>query len=198
MATEQKVQPTTKVEETLVEKLARIELENEKLRNQEEDLEFRLDSYIEVMSLYPGKLNLSTEPSGKGKRFSFNDFGEVKRILYNDLASVMENYRSFMEKGYFYILNERIIRKHGLNDMYANILSKSMIEKILNCDSKLAVKLYQSATPAQRENIDSMLVQEMKVNELDLNIISQISKISGTDLSKLAEEAKALDAIPVT
>lgn len=187
-------------QETLVEKLTRLERENEVLKNktQGDDIEIRIDSYIEVMSLYPGKLTLSTEPNGKGHTFAFSEFGQIKRIMYNELALIMENYRSFMQNGFFYILDDRIVRKHGLNDMYSIILNKSLIEKIIACDSKYAVKLYETASPSQRDIIDGMLIQELKNGSPDLNVISQISKIANKDLQKIAEEAKTLDATPVS
>lgn len=181
--------------EELAEKVAELEKENTQLRNKEDDYGIRLDEYIEVMSLIPYRLNLSTEKLGRGRTFSFSRFGEVKRILYNDLASIFENYRTFMEEGYFYILNERVIRKHGLDDVYSKILNKEKMEKIVACDPKVAVKFYESATKAQRETIDGMLIEELKNGEPDLNIVAQISKIGGKDLIKLAEEARQLEAV---
>src|SRR5258706_9098903 len=150
------------------------------------------------MSLFSGKLNLSTEKLGRGRSFSFSNFGEIKRILYNDLASIFENYRSFMEQGYFYILNERVIRKHGLDDIYDKILNKEMMLKIVNCDVKSAVKLYEHAPKAQRDIIDGMIVAALRDDkpEMDLNIIAKLSKLAEKDLIKLAEESKQLATTP--
>lgn len=182
------------------EKLAKLEREKreleEKLEEQELNSGIPLDAYIEVMSLVPFKLNLSTERLGAGRQFSFNSFGEVKRILYNDLASIFENYRSFMEKGYFYILNQKVVRKHGLDDLYAQILSKELIEKILNFDPKVAVKLYERASDSQRQIINGMLVNKVKngeVTDIDFNVIAQISKIGNVDIMKMASESIDLE-----
>lgn len=189
---------------TVEEKLAYLEFEKRelerKLEEQEQNSGIPLDAYIEVMSLVPFKLNLSTEKSGGGRQFSFSRFAEIKRILYNDLASILENYRSFMEQGYFYIMNNKVIRKHGLDDMYARILNKEMLDKILNFDTVSAIKLYESANDAQREIIDGMLVKKIKDEPEDLvdfNIIAQMSKIGGRDLVKIAREMKELE-IPVS
>jgi hypothetical protein len=192
---------------TVEEKLAKLENEKaeleRKLREQDENTGIPLDAYIEVMSLVPYKLNLSTEKLGQGRQFSFSKFGEIKRILYNDLASIFENYRSFMEMGFFYILNPKVIRKHGLDDVYEHILNKEMIEKVLNFDSKSAVKLYESASSSQQEVIDGMLITKIKNNDakdIDFNIIAQITKIGGRDIAKIAQETKDLEAgdIPQT
>ena len=184
--------------EEMEKRLEELENENALLRGNENDFGIRLDQYIEIMSLYPGKLNLSTESLGRGRSFSFNSFGEIKRILYNDLASILENYRSFMEGGLFYIMNPKVIRKHGLDDIYAKILNKEMILKIIGTDPKVAVKLYKSTTDQQREIIEGMLVQELKTGDPDLNIIAQISKLADKDLIKIADESKQLDKLPIT
>lgn len=189
---------------TVEEKLAYLEQEKKelerRLEEQEQNSGIPLDAYIEVMSLVPFKLNLSTEKLGRGRQFSFSRFAEIKRILYNDLASILENYRSFMEQGYFYILNSKVIRKHGLDDLYSGILNKEMLEKILNFDTTSAIKLYESANESQREIIDGMLVKKIKdepEDSVDFNIIAQISKIGGRDLVKIAREMKELE-IPVS
>ena len=187
------------LEATLVDKLEKLERENAELKQGVvgEDEMIRLDSYIEVMSLFPGTLSLSTEPLGQGRRFKFTKFGETKRMLYNDLASVMEGYRRFMEEGVFYILNDRVVRKHGLNDIYERILTKEQIEKIIQCDPKVAVKFYEQATVSQREVVNGMLIKELKDGNPDLNVISQISKIADLDLVKIARDSKRLEEIPV-
>lgn len=189
------------LEETVVEKLARLERENMELRlkaDMENDEFIRLDSYIEVMSLFAGKLTLSTESLGKGRKFSFSRFGETKRILYNDLASVMENFRRFMEEGIFYILNDRVVRKHGLDDIYSKILNKEMMVKVISCDSNAAVKLYENATQSQKETIDGMIISELKVGnpDMDMNVVTKIAKLANKDFVGLAEVARNLEVVP--
>jgi hypothetical protein len=197
MATTRKTSGTKIDAESIMKRLEELEQENAMLRNSPENVAIRLDEYIEIMSLFPGKLNLSTEKLGRGRSFSFSRFGEVKRILYNDLASILENYHSFMEQGYFYILSERVIRKHGLDDTYEKLLNKEMMLKVISCDPKNAVKLYENATPAQKEVINGMIVSELKTGAetMDLNIVAKISKIADKDLIKLAEEAKQLEGV---
>lgn len=200
---EQDAKNTEGQELTVEQKLAALEKENRELhsllRQQEDNTSIPLDAYIEVMSLVPYKLNLSTERLGKGRQFSFSRFGEIKRILYNDLASIFENYRTFMEQGLFYILNPKVIRKHGLDDIYEKILTKEMIEKVLNFDSKAAISLYETATDAQKEVIDSMLIKKIKdgeTSDIDFNVVAKISSIGGRDIVKIANELKEMEKLP--
>ena len=185
--------------EEALKKAADLENENARLRNKPDDFDISLNSYILVKSLVPYKLNLSTEKGGKGRAFSFSKFGETKRVLYNDLASIFENYRSFMEEGLFYIMDERVIRKHGLDDIYDHLLDEENILKVVNCASN-AAKLYEGATKFQRETIDGMIITELNLGNpnMDLNIISKISKIANKDLIAEAESKKQLDAIPAS
>ena len=171
--TEEKVKATNKKEALDKRQLEKENAElRQKLQEQEENTGIPLDAYIEVMSLVPFKLNLSTQKLGKGRQFSFTRYGEIKRILYNDLASIFENYRSFMEQGYFYILNPKVIRKHGLDDMYEGILSKEDIDKILSFNLKSAVPLYRKACVIQREIIDGMLVKIVKDQDVSEDRVS--------------------------
>src|SRR5512137_2575663 len=99
-----------------------------------------LDDYVPVISLLPYRLNLATKEGGQGDIKKFTKFGEVKNILYKDLVDIIEINRSFMEAGYFYILDPVVIRQHGLDDTYSKILTKEKIEDILNnADSEYCV-----------------------------------------------------------
>lgn len=195
MTTENAKPTAKKIKKSAEDKLARMERENRELREKlaEKENVIQLNEYINVVSLIPYTLNLSTQPQGQGSKFRFTRFGEVKRILYNDLATVIENQYSFLEKGYFYILDKRVIRNHGLDDLYDKILTKEKIQEILSFEPKVAVELYRSAPDSQREVIDSMLVKKIKADEADLNIVSEINKISGIDLIKIAQDSVSLD-----
>lgn len=149
------------------------------------------DDNIAVMSLCPFKLNLLTEPMGRGKTYSFEGFGSIKRIPYADINQIINNQSTFMEKGYFYILDERVIRKHGLNYIYDTILDKERLETIFSLSSMEAVELYKSASNSQKEIINRYIMGKVaREEEIDLNIVSKISKISGIDLIAEGTEAR--------
>jgi hypothetical protein len=185
---------TTNADPEIEAKLRRLaELEEEKaMRDQDTTDDVKLDTYVEVMSLCPYTLTLHTQALGRGDRFEFRKFGEIKRIIYGDLVKVLENYRSFLESGYFYILNPKVVRRHGLDDIYKNILDRDMIMKIVDCDPKSAVKFYEKATKAQKEMIKVMLINRINNGTADLNVVSSISLVAGEDLAKIAGESKQL------
>lgn len=154
-----------------------------------------LDEYIPVMSLLPYRLNLPTKEGGNGDIKRFTKFGEVKNIMYKDLVDIMEVNRSFMEAGYFYILNPTVVRQHGLDEVYSKILTKEKIEEILNTNSENCIHLYQIANDEQQKIIIQLFIDRIKENpdSVNLNTVDKISRLSKTDILKRAEESKTLE-----
>jgi hypothetical protein len=152
------------------------------------------DEYIKVMSLYSSLLNLTTQPFGKGKVFSFNGFGVVKRIVYHELVDIMDNHYNFLEKGYFVILDKRVVRKHGLDDIYTNILSKANIDKIILGENQTdAVNLFKSANEKQQDVICRLLIDKrVSGEEIDLNLLDRLSREVGYNIYERSEEIMAL------
>ena len=95
---------------------------------EEEEIDINPQKYITVISLYSGQLNLSTLPGGKGKVFTFDAFGQPKKIMYQKLVDVMESYPRFMNEGFYYIADKKVQRRHGLDEVYSKLLTKKMIE----------------------------------------------------------------------
>jgi hypothetical protein len=157
------------------------------------DNKIQQDEYIPVMSLLPYNLNLTTREGGQGNIKKFTKFGEIKNIMYKDLADIVDVHTNFMEAGYFYILDPRFIRQHGLDETYSKILTKEKIEEILTTNSD-CVALYKSANEEQQRVIVNLLIEKV-VNDpdsLDLNTVDKIARISKVDITKIAEDRKAL------
>lgn len=150
-----------------------------------------LDDLIPLMSLLPYPLVLTTRTKGQGKVIKFESFGEVKLVLYQDLIDILEVSRHFMENGYYIILDERVIKAHGLQDIYSKILDKEKIESILS-GTKNGVELYKSCNPEQRKIIVTMIREKMVSDpeSVDLNMVDKLSRESGINISQSATEAK--------
>jgi hypothetical protein len=151
--------------------------------------EIKPNKYIKVMSLNFGKLVLSTEGKGRGKVFEFPKFGDVRNIVYTDLANLIHNHQSFAEKGRFYIFDKQVVKNHGLVEYYEKLLTKEMIEKILDYNKDDIVNLFKNATDAQQETIINLLIKKLVAGEeLDINKIDIISRLSSVDIYKIANE----------
>ena len=173
--------------EFLKRRIAELEMEKEPVGD------IRMDELIPVMSLINFTLNLSTKEKGQGDIFKFDEFGSIKRILYSKLLSIMEVHANFLNWGYFIILDERVIKAHGLQEKYQTILTKEKIDLIIS-GSKGALDLYKSCSQEQQRIIVSMIVDKLRDNpdSIDLNLVDQISRLSGVKILEKAEESRIL------
>jgi hypothetical protein len=167
--------------------------EQKEIEKEDEELNISQTDYVKVVSLLPYRLNLCTREKGQGRVYRFDKFGQVKRIIYSDLADIIEVNRGFLEAGYFIILNPKVIRLHGLDDISSSILTKEKIEQIVEgMDDKLA--LYSSANKEQQELIVELFINKLVSNpdKVDLNMVDKLSRLSGVNIPEKAQDAKAI------
>lgn len=175
-----------KLKEQLSQTSARAEQEYE-------DVDIPLTRYIRVMSLCPNRLNLAT--ASKKGRYSFDEFGDMQRIMYKDVVEVIEENRSFLEGGLFYIMDKDVIRAHGLNDVYDTILRKETIEALLDGRLKNGVELFLSTTQKQREEIARMLIAKLLSGaSIDMNFVRDIETKSGIKITDRVAAAREFEA----
>lgn len=191
MTTKSKTTPTSQA--TRIKELeAELERLNQNKGELEEEKRIPLEDLITVMSLVPYPLNLSTQEFGRGKNVRFESFGQVRKVLYKDLLDILDLHRNFMENGFFIILDERVIKSHGLQEIYDKLLIKENFDKILT-GSKGAVQLYKTANVEQQKVILTMVIEKLRDNPeaIDLNLVDQLSRISGINIGEAANEARA-------
>jgi hypothetical protein len=150
-----------------------------------EESKIQLDDLISVMSLLNYPLNLATREKGQGDIFKFESFGQIKKILYSKLLNIIEVHRNFMEYGYFIILDERVVKSHGLQE------TKEKIDQILS-GSEGALELYKSCNSEQQKTIISMMTDKVRDNPdvIDLNMVDQLSRLSGIPITQNAEDSR--------
>lgn len=184
------IEELEKENEALRQQLAKQELNSQDVF---ETVKIPLDDLIPVMSLLPYTLNLSTLGNGKGKEIKFTQYGQVKQVLYQDILGVLEYHSTFAEYGYFVILDERVIRRHGLQETYAKILTKDKIDQILS-GSKSSLELYSICNEEQQRQIVGMLVEKLRddPDSVDLNVVDKISRLSAVNIIQKADEARDL------
>lgn len=153
------------------------------------------DDYIKVISLCSDgwRLNLSTLGGGNGRVYKFSKFGEQRNIRYGDLNDIVEAHRNLLEAGRFYILNKKVIRHLGLDDIYSKIITKENILNILE-GVEDSVEIYKSCNTKQQEMIISMISEKLRddPNSVDLNVVDKISKVSGVKIAERAEDSRKL------
>lgn len=151
-----------------------------------------LDELISIVSLIDFPLNLLPQQNGRAK-YRFEKFGEQKQVIYQDVLTIIEQYRSFMEKGYFVIADKRVIDRHGLHEIQKSVLTKAQIEKIVE-GSNEAVTIFKSSTEDQKRTIIGMLTRKLAFDpkSLDLNVVDEISRLSKVNIQQNADEARRL------
>jgi hypothetical protein len=156
-----------------------------------------VEDYIEIISLYPGSLTMTTESKGRGLKFTWPKFGSILSIPYSNLQQIMINhssgmYTDFIAEGYVYINNPIVVKKSGLQSVYRQILNKEQMEEVIRCKSDNAVRLFKSTNRTQQGHLVRMLISKMAEDEkLDLNIIDQFSRIFGINIVDEASVAKS-------
>ena len=172
-----------------------IEENEEEIYNYEEE-EVPLNSYIKVMSLIPYELNISTERHGKGRIFTFRGYGKTKRIIYQELEKIIEENRHFLERGFFIILDKRVVRKHGLDDAYKNIMNKEKMDMILLGFQGGDVKendilTFAKSAPKEQQKILATMIIDKRINgeTIDLNLFDKLGRIMNMDLNQEYENS---------
>lgn len=168
-----------------LEKLQKVqnvsELKQENIMDDEDvdlNIDIPSDKHIKVMSLTPYLLTLTTEERGRGKRYDFHSFGEVKNIPYHYLYDIMEAHPNFVDEGYFVILNKDVVRKHDLEEKYQKFLTKEKLDKILSGNQSDAANLFKACGEAQRGFIINIIHDKMLAGEsVDLNLLDRLSRI---------------------
>lgn len=155
-----------------------------------EAFSIRPDEYVEIISLCPTDLYLSRGMHDDNP-LKFEKLGESKHVLYSELVSFINNHPRFTREGIFYIVDKRIVKRHGLVDFYDDVLTREEISIVMNADSKTAIKLFEMTNKNQQEYLSDMFIGKIVAGEdVDMNMVFQMGKILGTDIAKEAEDAK--------
>lgn len=150
----------------------------------------RPDEYVEIMSLCPNDLYLSSGIRGT-LPIKFERLGETKYVLYSELMAFINNHPRFTREGIYYIMDERIVKRHGLIDFYDEVLTNDEIALVMKSDSKTAIKMFEMTNKNQQEYLSDMFIKKIVDGEdVDMNMVYKMGKILGTDLAQEAEDAK--------
>lgn len=183
--------------EALQKQLKELMAENEKLKTEKEkedvtvnteveveDIEEELtaDTEIPVVSQTIGALNISTEGSGIGTLYRFEEFGEIQDIPFGDLKLIVKNQPTFAKSGVFFICNPIAVKKLRLGNSYKNLIDNKTFDKLFDIDSKAFIALYESAPKLQQEQVVSLIEERLEKGlEVDGNVLIKIGQLCGKD-----------------
>ena len=160
------------------------------------------DDYIEVVSLCPNMLTMTTEAKGMGFPYTWNKIGDISQIVYSDLQLLIKNhgsglYTDFFREGYVYINDKDVVKKSGFNEIYEKLLTFEQMTEVVKCDSEKCAEMLASANKTQQLHVARMVIEKLIDGEkLDLNIIDRFARISGVNIVGEAEYSGSYRNMP--
>lgn len=136
------------------------------------------DRMIRFVNLVPGTVVLRGSVIWKIEgQFNTHDF------LESEAAIIVNNMANAIRTGLVYIADVEFVEEHNLSDVYRYIMSDETLKNLLSHDSKYVIEVYKTANDNQKQIILDMITEKrLNGEEVDANILFQLSKASGRDL----------------
>ena len=152
---------------------------------------------IKVVNLMHNALNLSTEPDGMGRVFTFNEYGDSRLIKYDDLADIVAAYPNTMEGGLAYICDKEVVESLGLTEEYEKLFDKATMDKVVKLKEESDLELFLGMNRNLQESTARKVAERLNANErVDYNYINIIKEKTGIDIEEIAKNLKDFDKKP--
>lgn len=152
---------------------------------------------IKVVNLMHNPLNLSTEPNGMGRVFTFREYGDSRLIKYDDLADIVAAYPNTMEGGLAYICDKEVVESLGLAEEYEKLFDKATMDKVVKLREESDLELFLGMNKDLQESTARKVAERLNANErVDYNYINIIKEKTGIDIEAIAESLKDFNKKP--
>ena len=149
---------------------------------------------IKCVNLMHNPLNISTEPNGMGRVYSFKNYGDSRMIKFDDIADIVASYPNTMEGGLCYICDPNAVEALGLSEEYKNIYNKEIMDRIVWLREESDVDLFIGMDKNLQESTSIEIAKLINSNEImDYNYLRRIKDECGIDIEGIAKELKELD-----
>ena len=198
-------------QEELIKKLmAQLEEQNAKMAEMQKQIDNKSQTVVvnadnnairgkkvKVVNLMQNPLNLSTEPNGMGRIFTFNKYGDSKLIKFDDLADIVASYPYTMEHGLAYICDKEVVEELGLADDYAKLFDKERMDKVVKLREESDLDLFLGMDINLQESAAKRIAELINANErMDYNYLRTIKEKTGIDIEEIAKELRELQRKP--
>lgn len=140
------------------------------------------------------ELNVSTEPNGAGRVFTFNKYGDYKILRYDYIAEIFASYPYTMEHGLLYIADKDIVEELGLTDEYSKLYTKELIDELVYLRRESDVDLLIGMEENLRRTTIKRIAELFNANEsYNFNYLRRIKEEIDVDIEEMAKELKLLD-----
>ena len=152
---------------------------------------------VKVVNLMHNPLNLSTEPNGMGRVFTFREYGDSRLIKYDDLADIVAAYPNTMESGCAYICDKEVVESLGLTEEYEKLFDKATMDRVVRLREDSDLELFLGMSKDLQESTARTIAERINANErVDYNYIKIIKDNTGIDIEEIAKNLKDFDKKP--
>lgn len=148
------------------------------------------EAKIPIMSLYYGVLNLKTDNTGNPNIVTWSRYGEILPLSSIEVSNILKYNKSFAEKGYFYILDQKAVDDNFFSIQHKRLLPDTVISTITQYNELQIPKVLANVTDVQKDTIAHLLADRVaaKDPEIDLNKVAVVAKYVGKDIMGMARD----------
>ena len=155
-----------------------------------------LPNKVKVVNLLSQTLNLSTEPMGGGKVFTFEGFGDMVTMKTSHLEDILSIpvYRKEAEQMFFYICSPEIVEDQDLTDSYENGITEETVRFIASLQDDKCVDMFVGLSKGLQDSISTKIAEDMaKGIDYDRNRLADIQMRTEIDIQDMAKTFKELN-----
>ena len=155
-----------------------------------------LPNKVKVVNLLSQTLNLSTEPMGGGKVFTFEGFGDMVTMKTSHLEDILSIpvYRKEAEQMFFYICSPEIVEDQDLTDSYENGITEETVRFITSLQDDKCVDMFVGLSKGLQDSISTKIAEDMaKGIDYDRNRLADIQMRTEIDIQDMAKTFKELN-----
>lgn len=142
---------------------------------------------VKVTCLIDNTYNLSTEPLGGGKTFTFKKFGETKNVMFTDMQKILEIYKKDFEIGRAILGSKKDYEDLNLGYAYEKVLTQDKMEQLITLSDKESIDIILDMDEGMQDDVMNLIAERMAKGEsYDYNRIKELED-EGFELTKLAK-----------
>jgi len=113
---------------------------------------------------------------------------DYKLLSETEAKIVVNNMPKSVSSGLLYIADHDFVEECELDDVYADLLSNTDLEKLLSRNATDVCEIYRNANDEQKDIIINMISGRLINGQLvDANILMQLGKLCGKDLINIEQ-----------
>ena len=152
---------------------------------------------IKCINLMHSVVNISTEPDGLGRVYTFEKYGDYKMIKFDDLSDIVSSYPYTMENGLIYISDREAVEELGLSEEYDKLYTKEIMDRVVYLREQSDVDIFVGMEKHMQESTAVEIAKLMNANErMDYNYLREIKDKTGLDIEEIAKELKENERKP--